>query len=686
MNKKIENIVFYKFYDPTREGAMMQACIFYADGTAKNVSYEEGKDLAYELLKEEKISNADFTKEINTKRIFTLSGSEFERRFKEFLGKGTSIVPYQKAIPAIDIPPVDPNKKNEDDKDKNPSTPSPSAKSTRKKKKKRSKKKTKKSKKKDGLFKRLWVKVSALILAGVMLFTGGYHLGKHSKAGNIINNNISQESQDDQQAQDQAYINLINKSTNENQKKIMKHQGESLDVFNRDFANAFIEEGKNVKASLTWDEMIALNLAYNTYSKDQIRIMFNGAEVDSTKLSDSYKNATLQLTGAYVISSRENPVNLSKFLVEPEQQAFVEKYNNLFLAMKEKTGKEQVAAINAFYAEIHKDFPIKEKLREEGISHADGRKQLEPYKAAITPMVAAAEMMFQNVSDVDHTLSDKAIAYFNDLGLCNLVDEQFNRAETITLAASTDENQPLYTEYRDAKIIELIYEGNYPTDDAHRDLSQLESFQRWVNGRYEIVNGVNTGKVVSHKKTNTTITSNRKEAVNLAGESSVKEAEDRANSELDTENQAEKEAAEKKAKEEAAKQQAEADAAKKKNDAEVQASDEDMQTQIGNANDRINNGGTVNEEDFGNHNVQFDDEYVDENGNLDDSVKDITTGSQPTSNNSNVDNSGNSNDDNIFEYEEPYTRGMTNEEIVNAYIASLEGQGASSPAKVYTKN
>ena len=64
MNKKIENIVFYKFYDPTREEPMLQACIFYADGTVKNISYEEGKDLAYEMIKEEKISQADFKKEI----------------------------------------------------------------------------------------------------------------------------------------------------------------------------------------------------------------------------------------------------------------------------------------------------------------------------------------------------------------------------------------------------------------------------------------------------------------------------------------------------------------------------------------------------------------------------------------------------------------------------------------------
>lgn len=49
MNKQIANIVFYKFWDPTREEPMQQACIFYADGTVKNVLYEEGQELANQI-------------------------------------------------------------------------------------------------------------------------------------------------------------------------------------------------------------------------------------------------------------------------------------------------------------------------------------------------------------------------------------------------------------------------------------------------------------------------------------------------------------------------------------------------------------------------------------------------------------------------------------------------------------
>ena len=848
MDKAIANIVFYKFWDPTREEPMQQACVFYEDGTVKNMLYEEGKELANQIARAEKIkTKAEFTSMINTKRVYALSGEEFERRFKEFLGKGTALVPVSSTLPAvvipttgvpaqqkkgnrpgtppagtngttivppvggktqtgsnnpgtttpagannpgtttpvgtnngtpIIIPPVgttpgatngtEPGKNNGGAAPttnptgannpgatnpagaNNPGTATPAGtnngapiiippvgttpgatngtdpgknnggtapttnptgtnnprttaldpnkpRTSRKKKKKKNKKSKRKGK---GLFSRLWVKVTAFILAAAMFFTGGFFVGRHTKSGQIINNNITQESQDDIQAQDQAYLNLLEKSTNADQKATMTHQGQSLDVFNRDFANAFIEAGKDVKASLTWDEMMALNLAYNTYNKDQIRIMFNGAEVDSKVMSDAYRNATLQLMGAYVISTRENPVNSSAFLTNPEQQAFVEKYNNLFLTMKETTGDEQVAAINAFYAELHKDFPITEKVREEGISHADARASVEPYMAAVTPMVMASEIMFQNVSGTDQTLSDKAIKYFNDIGLCNLVDEQFERAETITLTAETDDKQPLYTEFRNAKIVELIYEGNYPTDDAHRDLSQLAEFQRWVNGHFEIVDGVNTGVIITNSTTTpteTTVTSSRQEAVDKAGEQAVTDAENKVDADLASQN-------------EAARKEAEAEAAKKSEAAKKEAEDDaaDMQNQINDANNTINNGGTVNEDDFGDHDVDFNEEFEDGNGNLDDSVEDITTDgtgakteedlpdpnqtgaifdgqastgtstSTSTTDTVIVDNSG------IYEYEEPYY-GMTNEEIVNAYIASLEGQGAAETAKVYQK-
>ncbi len=794
MKKQIANVVFYKFYG--EQGVMQQACIFYADGTVQNVPYEDGIDAAHELAVEQKIkTKAEFTnKVLNKQSIYTLSGTEFERRFKEFLGKGvtttastpvvtptlpvgtstmprvtptlpvatptspsvmpttpaaTATMPYvtpTAPVPTSTMPRVTPTAPVP-----TPSrlgvTPTPVVVPTMprvtptapiitptptrprvtptapiitptptrvvptapvptptvpgkgsKKSKKKNRNKNKNKNKKQGLFSRLWAKVTAVVLAIALAFTGGFCLGRNTKSGQIINNNINQnQTMDENDQLNAAYLNLLNKCTNEDQKAAMKLQGESLDSFNKDFAAAHKEAGKDIKAALTWDEMMALNVAYNSYSKDQIRAMFNGSEVDSKAMSDNYKNATLQLMGAYVISTRENPVNSSQFLVNEDERAFVEKYNDLFLNCKEATGDARVAAINAFYAELYKDFPISDEVREEGISHADGRKELKPYKAAITPMVAATEIMFQNTSGVDHTLSDKAIAYFNDLGLCNLVDGQFERAETITLTSTTDDKQPTYEEFRNAKIMALIYAGNYPTDDAHRDLSQLDEFQKWVNGHFLIVDGINTGKVEpnvttttttytetkSRTETTTEVTSDRNEAVNQVGEDAVRAAEEAVDQQLEAANAAAKAEAEREAERRRQELQAEADREKERLEAEVAADQQDLQENIAAANE---GSGPISEDDIG-HGAEFDDGYTDGNGDLGDYVEDVTTDGDgavsegeplPDPNQTGAEFDGESVVGYNSSQAQTGTYGMSNEDLVNAYIRELEAQGAAN--------
>lgn len=796
MNKKIANVVFYKFWDPTREDAMQQACIFYEDGTVKNTLYEEGLEAAYELANAEKISGKQFRTMLNNKKIFTMSGEEFERRFQEFVMvskemvkaavdtqmqdvdalKKTAaptitskpvtktpkvatpvILPVSKdeaekvVTPGRPVSPVVPKKPTktattpvpEQDEEEeavvtpvvpvtaeaNPATPKTKAEKAAET---ENKKKKKKKEKKDSLWQRfkkskVGKRVTALAVAAALaLGLGtGYHLGKNSKDGKIINNNISLLQVDDDivEPQDVTYLNLLKETKNEDLKEFMTKQGENLDMYNRDFAAAYIEEGKDVKAALSWDEMIALNLAYNDYTKDQIRVMFNGAEVDSLAMSHAYKNATLQLMGAYVISDRDNPVNIAALVTSEEGKSFVQKYEDMFYACKEATGDERVAAVNAFYAELFKDFPISDEVREEGLSHADARKSVKNYMAAVTPMVAAAEIMWQNL-EIDHTLSDKATAYFNDIGICNIAEDAFERAESITLMSETDETLPTYHEFMNAKIEELTIEGNYVIDDAHRDLSQLDEFQKWVNGNFVFdENGNNTG-VISYTETTTstytettystettsTTTQDRDEAVNAAGEDAVKEAEEKVDQAINEENEQAKAEAEEKAEETRQELQEEADREAEELEEEVRQDAEDFQENIDDANETIDNGGTVNEDDLG-HGTNFDDEHSDGNGNLDDSVSDITTDGtgavdateplpdpnemgemfdQGITNPTETTDSTSEDyfDEGVYSYEEPYYGGteMTNEQIVDAMIASMEAEGGEYESSgVYTK-
>ena len=672
MNKKIRNVVFYSF--DGENGKMHQACIFYTDGTVKNVSHDEGLLAAATIAAEENIkTREDFLKILNKERIYSITGEELEQNFKFYLG--TSLIP-RKNNELVKYP----------DKNK--------GKNKRKKKKRTSKKK------KNNFFTRTWNKIKKKkyikpIIAAVTALTllaGGIFLGKKLKNDNISNsNNISSEIDNDLdnssniEAHDLAYLKLINKTKNKEQRNAMKHQGKILDLFNKDFADKHIQHNSNVKAALTWDEMMALNLAYNTYSKEQIRAMFNGAELDAKTMTDAYKNATLQLMASYVIETRENPVNSSKFLTSKEEQAFVEKYNNLFLKCKETTGQEQINAVNAFYQELYKDFPISNKIREEGISHADGRKKLESYKLAITPIVGAAEMMFQNLN-IDHTLSDKATAYFNDLGLCNLAEEKFEKAMSITLSAETDDSIPKYDKFKTTKIEELKFEDNYVINDNYRDLSQLEEFKKWVNLQPETAKAESTKKSTERTKTTTNntkttkITNNRGDAVKAAGETAVKNAEEKVNAQISSENSTSKTTAEQQAEQNRQDKQQQEDQKKTQLENDVQASDKDLQDKINNAN---SSNKPSSEEDFKDHNVDFSPEHSDENGKLNDSVTDITTDGTG-------DKTGDAlPDPNVTGAEfdaKAQTRMYTNEQIVDKYITELEkGSETAESGYQYTK-
>ena len=65
----------------------------------------------------------------------------------------------------------------------------------------------------------------------------------------------------------------------------------SLNGFNKVFADNYVESGHDIKAALSFDEVVALQQAYNNYSSDEIRAYFNGYEVDAVYMSNAYKSA-----------------------------------------------------------------------------------------------------------------------------------------------------------------------------------------------------------------------------------------------------------------------------------------------------------------------------------------------------------------------------------------------------------
>ena len=678
MNKKVVNIVFYKFNSNNED--IVKACVFYNDGTVKNVSKKEAVKEAIKIAREEKAVK-DLTSLINKNRIYAMSGSELTKRFNEFVSYDivenhidnaldnivltdtdkvftkdnnptkTTIIPieydlinkkvnelnneqelteekedkisYDNEIKLEDdinnnkVASVTPvvlaaetlnnkldldNEKEEDllndDLDNNVVRMNNETNNTP------VKPVVAKEEEKAGILSKvknfvkgrlLPVAVAASLIAGTGV---GYSLAKDHKLGGAVNKtsilspldknseepeieanentktenvkteNTKTENTSASTNNEQVEINyanndyynglsfeeLLEKTTNPTQKEVMQNVSEGLDWFNGDFADAYVEKGKDIRAALTWDEMVALQIAYNDYDKHMLHAIFNGAEINSNELENAYKNATLQLMGAYVIEKEPNLVDITKLVHNEEGIKFVQKYQNMLEAAKNAEGEQKLELIKAFYSELYKDFPITEEIRTEGISHSDYRT-IESYKLAVAPMVAAAEIMFQNY-EIDHTLTDKAIEYFNDLGLCNIAQKKFEKAEMVTLTnCEYDETNPLYEQFKNAKILELKAKGIYVIDDAHRDLSQLDRFQELVNwhfkmnenGHFELETWYTTETYTTKKKwtekhtkkwteTTKTETSDRDKAVKEAGEDKVREAEKKVDKQIEEEN------------------------------------------------------------------------------------------------------------------------------------------------------
>ena len=462
-------------------------------------------------------------------------------------------------------------------------------------------------------------------------------------ASDISNDNLSTLS----------FEQLLEKTKSEVQKKEMSKVGSYLDYFNGTFADKYVEATHpNIRATLTWGEVNALNLAYNDFTKEEIRAIFNGYEVNSYDFTAYYKEATLQLMGAFVLETREQPVSLDSLLNTEEGKAFYQKYNELFLKCKEANGDAKVAAVNALYQEAYKDFPITEEVREVGISHLESRDDIESYKLAVTPIFAASEMMFQNLA-IDHTFSDKVINYFNDLGLCEYAQGKYDRAEQITLAAYEDEANPTFQQFMDAKITELKNKNIYFVSDANRDLSQLDLFQKNVNGSFDLnasatvsantdtqfqstqkVSYQNQSSSTSYRtETSKVVTTDRNQAVSLAGEEAVKNAEDAVNQQIEKENQVSKEQGLAQAEQNRQDMQAEADKHAEEIRDEIEQDKQDFQDNLDQINNQINQNNSnqdssddqkVNIEDFG-HGTQLNPGVTDEADNVDDSYKDFTT-------------------------------------------------------------
>ena len=216
------------------------------------------------------------------------------------------------------------------------------------------------SPRKENFIKRLWKKikrssigkkVTAVIVSVALIFgIGGgiYSCSKRQTREGVMNNsNIASMNnlKDDKNStngiiivgDNSSYNNctvkqLLDVTTSQVQKESMSNLQKSIIGFNESFADAHTGSYQNaagetvdVRAALSFDEMVALQQAYNDYSKTELKAYFNGSDVSKDSLTRSYKDASLQLMGAYVIETNEHPVDMSGLINSDEGKAFYNK-------------------------------------------------------------------------------------------------------------------------------------------------------------------------------------------------------------------------------------------------------------------------------------------------------------------------------------------------------------------------
>lgn len=274
-----------------------------------------------------------------------------------------------------------------------------------------------------------------------------------------------------------SYEQLSYITTNDIQQYEMQKISSFMDKYNIDFADQCLDaSAMDIRAALAWDEVNALNLAYNDYTQDQVKAMFNDAE--SMDFANAYKEGYLQLLGAYVLATDKNPVQLSQLIDSAEGKEFVDKYETSYYEAKNLTGDAKINSANIFLQKVIDDFSV----------NATDKKDVESYKLAVAPIVGAAVSMFQDL-EVNQTNLEKVTTYFNNLGLYDQAEKNLNVSKGLTGAES--EENPTYQQFKDEKIKEQQMANVYYINDRSRDLSQLSSFQSVVEWHFKFDNNGN---------------------------------------------------------------------------------------------------------------------------------------------------------------------------------------------------
>lgn len=496
----------------------------------------------------------------------------------------------------------------------------------------------KKGKVKKGVSKKLLLKGIAITLAvgtALGLLAKGCSLNKKSKYDN--NNTIS-----DQNIRG-TFAELVAKLQAGPKKDAVIAVQSTLKNFNDTLSGSIMREGEDKRLAHSWDENVAAYLAFNTFTDEELFQIFDTYQLDGNYLYDQLKLGNMKEMLYYARATQ--PSGRADLIKTEEGKQFFTKYENKVLEFNKATTKEdKIAIAKDFYAMARADFPIQDEDKE-GFIHTE--KGYEDYSYAVTPMIAAMEVMTRNVGV---SLSDKEVDYFNELGMCNFAEEKLQNYQASLTSRQNVEvaKEELRAEYQvetdeegKVQVVETVrYEDLREAGIAsieHYDLSEEKNDVGTIPGYWEdatldtakkqqIINGGGSsgGSSVSTETYHKTLTEEEVKKESPAIQKEAEKQKEAIEQKFEEQNKQAKEESDKKK----AELEKEIEEEKQQLEQEIEEDnawmhDDDTKVDTGSSNgDSSSSSGNSDEvparpsiDDVDDH-ITIDDDYVDEDGNL----------------------------------------------------------------------
>lgn len=257
------------------------------------------------------------------------------------------------------------------------------------------------------------VKGALAIGLAIAVIAGGCNLIKKSK--NKEEENINRISNSEHY--NNAFDELLTKLQAGPKKDAVSATQKALKNFNDNLSGSIMREGEDKRLAHSWDENIAAYLAFNQFTDEELFQIFDTYKIDGNELYDQLKLGNMKEMLYYARATQ--PSGKADLIKSEEGKAFFNKYESLVLKFNTVESKEEKVTIaKQFYEMARADFPIKVEDKE-GFIHTE--KGYEDYSYAVTPMIAAMEVMTRNVGV---SLTNQEVQFFNELGMCNFADEK----------------------------------------------------------------------------------------------------------------------------------------------------------------------------------------------------------------------------------------------------------------------